>query len=48
MRKKKHLKEKSKRSERRLSEFQGDREEERGRCFLERSTVKIRLRESVM
>jgi hypothetical protein len=34
MKKKKHLQEKSKRSERRVSEFQGDHEEERGWCFV--------------
>ncbi len=43
MKKKKHLQEKSKRSERRVREFQGDREEERGWCFLGRSSGKISL-----
>jgi len=43
MKKKKHLQEKSKRSERRVWEFQGDREEERGWCFLGKSSGRIGL-----
>ncbi len=42
-RKQKHLQEKWKRSDRRVWEFQGDREEERGWCFVGRSSGKISL-----